>query len=391
MCRLSGVCPAERVRQHGALLEQPAVWIRRGSPGVDLSSGSFAETPSRYSGSGGSLDGMDFSSASFKAIGVTNQVVVLDPACLERATEIARTEVAALDDACSRFRNDSEIAALNAGGSEGRVVSPLLFEATAVALRAAQSTGGLVDPTVGAAVRGLGYDQDFDVVVSAGPKPHFQLVPAAGWESVRIEPETRRVRVGRAAELDLGATAKAFAADRIARRVRRETGCAVLVSLGGDIAVRGAPDGGWPIHVGDDHKVGDGGQIVAISDGALATSSTTVRRWKAGGVEMHHIVDPRTGAPAPEYWRTASVTAPSCVDANAAATAAIILGARALPWLTERGLPARLVRRNGHVETVCGWPPEASRSGPAAPDAPGHAAPTVAPFPDNDLPPEGAR
>ncbi len=300
---------------------------------------------------------MDLHSSTFQAIGVTNQVTVVDRAALEQATEIARREVAALDDACSRFREDSEIVALNRSGPDGLAVSPLLYAATEVALEAARATGGLVDPTVGGALRGLGYDRDFDVVITTAPKPAFRLVPASGWESVRLDPAQSRISLARrSAELDLGATAKAFCADRIAHAVKAETASDVLVSLGGDISVCGSPPEGWPIHVGDDHKRDTGGQVVAIRSGGLATSSTTVRRWKAGRVELHHIVNPSTGAPAPEYWRTVSVTAANCVDANAAATAAIVLGPGAAAWLGERSLAARLVHRNGHVQTTGGWP-----------------------------------
>jgi thiamine biosynthesis lipoprotein len=320
---------------------------------------------------------MAFHSSCFQAIGVRNQVTVCDPDALEQAAEIAEAEVAALDLACSRFRDDSEIVGLNRSGAQGRVVSPLLFEAVEVAIDAARATGGLVDPTVGSALKGLGYDRDFDVVVTASPKPTFRLVPASGWESVRLDRSRRHISLGRNAELDLGATAKAFSADRIARAVRAATGTDVLVSLGGDIAVAGTPAAGWPIHVGDDHKLSAGGQVVAIRQGALATSSTTVRRWKAGRTELHHIVDPSTGAPAAEHWRTVSVTAATCVDANAAATAAIVLGPRAAGWLEEHALAARLVHLDGGVQTVGGWPEDvaartshaAGRNRPARPAA----------------------
>lgn len=309
--------------------------------------------------------GVRFHSASFQAIGVRNQVTVLDRSVLAPALSIARAEIVALDEACSRFREDSEISELNRRGPDGLAVSPLLFAATEVALQVAADTGGVVDPTVGGALRGLGYDRDFDVVATASPKPSFRLVPASGWESVRLDRANRRVSLGRSAELDLGATAKAFSAERIARAVLAQTGAAVLVSLGGDIAVRGAPPEGWPIHVCDDHKQSSGGQTVAIERGALATSSTTVRRWRAGGVELHHIVDPRTGAPAAEHWRTVSVTAASCVDANAAATAAIVLGTRAVPWLSRRGLAGRLVACDGSVTTVGQWPQDGAPIAPA--------------------------
>jgi thiamine biosynthesis lipoprotein len=286
-------------------------------------------------------------------------VTVTDADACERAAEIARAEVTALDDTCSRFRDDSEIAALNAAAGTGDVaVSPRLFAAIEVALEAAAATDGLVDPTIGAAMRGLGYDRDYAVVVARGPQPSFSLVPASGWRSVRLDRGTRTVRLRRGTELDLGATGKAFAADRIAAAIARVTASAVLVSLGGDIATRGAPAAGWPVRVTDGHRDTAGGQTVALHEGALATSSTTVRRWRAGNVDQHHIVDPRSGAAAPVHWRTASVFAATCVDANAAATAAIILGPEAPSWLEELGLPGRLVRQDGAVTYTCGWPLE---------------------------------
>jgi len=295
--------------------------------------------------------------ATFEAIGVVNQVTVADPDALPEALAIAQAEVAALDLACSRFRNDSELAALNRAAGSAVAVSPLLLEAMQVALAAAEATGGLVDPTVGAAMRGIGYDRDFDVVVSRAAPATFTLVPAAGWRSVRVDAERRTVTVRPGTELDLGATAKALAADRIAAAAGEATGTAVLVGLGGDIAVRGAPEGGWPVRVTDDHRRPDtGGQTVGIAVGGLATSSTVVRRWRAGQIEMHHIVDPATGVPAVEHWRTVSVAAPSCVDANAAATAAIVMGYTAPAWLESLGLAARLVHVDGTVETTGGWP-----------------------------------
>jgi thiamine biosynthesis lipoprotein len=300
---------------------------------------------------------MTFHCASFEAIGVRNDVILGDPAACTAATEIARHEVAALDDACSRFRDDSELALVNGRAGTGNVrVSPLLYEAIEVALGAASWTDGLVDPTIGAAMRGLGYDRDYDVIVALDPKPSFVLVPATGWRSVRLDHEQRAVSLVPGTELDLGATAKAFAADRICRSIHEATGADVLISLGGDIALAGTPAEGWPVRVTDSHRDVAGGQTIMLRGGGLATSSTTVRRWRAGSVEQHHIVDPRTGAPVPEFWRTASVVATTCVEANAAATAAIILGASAPRWLEQRGRPARLVRHDGAVIYVCGWP-----------------------------------
>jgi thiamine biosynthesis lipoprotein len=189
------------------------------------------------------------------------------------------------------------------------------------------------------------------------------MVPAAGWQRIRIDRREGTVRVPAGVEIDLGATAKALAADRCARLVHTATGSSTLVSLGGDIAVAGAaPAGGWPILVTDDHRsdATAEGQTIAIAAGGLATSSTTVRRWRAGGKELHHIVDPRSGAPAGEVWRTVSVAARSCVDANTASTSAIVRGEGAIAWLERAGLPARLVRPDGTTVRTGGWPAEAA-------------------------------
>lgn len=163
----------------------------------------------------------------------------------------------------------------------------------------------------------------------------------------------------RRVQLDLGATAKAFAADRTADEIARRTGCGVLVNLGGDLAVAGqAPTGGWQVAIGDDHTnaVARPDTTITLTSGGLATSGVARRTWRRGGRVVHHIVDPRTGESADPCWRTVSVAAKSCVDANTASTASIILGLEALDWLESRGLPARLVSSRSAVWTTAGWP-----------------------------------
>jgi thiamine biosynthesis lipoprotein len=183
--------------------------------------------------------------------------------------------------------------------------------------------------------------------------------PAAGWRTVSLDAAHRLLRLGAGSGLDLGATAKALAADRAATAIAATTGSPTLVALGGDVATAGPlPAGGWPVHVTDHHRAGpDGpGERVAMRGGGLATSSTSVRRWQRAGRTVHHIVDPVTGEPAAPVWRTASVAAASCVDANTASTAAIVRGADAPGWLESLGLPARLVASDGTVVRVGAWP-----------------------------------
>jgi thiamine biosynthesis lipoprotein len=295
------------------------------------------------------------------ALGTGVRVVVTEPDALARVCDAVREELTAIDLACSRFREDSELSRVNAAGGRGVSIGPLLTEALAAGLHAARSTEGAVDPTVGGAMRRIGYDRDFASVGRVGGPIQLVAERVPGWQVIELDAGRRRVRVPSGVQLDLGATAKALAADRAARSALEVTGGGVLVSLGGDVAMAGPPpEGGWRVLVTDDHAapLDAPGQVVSLTGGGLATSSTTVRRWERGRVALHHIVDPATGLPAESCWRTVSVGAATCVDANAAATAAIVWGESAPDWLERHRLPSRLVRVDGRVIRVAGWPPE---------------------------------
>jgi thiamine biosynthesis lipoprotein len=300
-----------------------------------------------------------FSTTSLQAIGTT-AVVVVEERAKPDARRLLIAELDAIDRACSRFGEDSELSAVNAAAGRLTAITPLFAQAVDAAVRAAEQTDGAVDPTVAPAMLALGYDRDFAAVepdLEAAVRP----VPAAGWETIELDIRGRLLRLAPGTGLDLGATAKALAADRAADAIASATGSPTLVSLGGDVATAGpAPLGGWTIHVTDDHGAGPdaGGQTVTVGGGGLATSSTTVRRWRRGGRTVHHIVDPATGEPASPVWRTVSVAAASCVEANTATTASIVCGADAPRWLRALGLPARLVDPAGEVLTLNGWPPQ---------------------------------
>jgi thiamine biosynthesis lipoprotein len=308
--------------------------------------------------------------AAWQAIGTSVHLLVTDLRALAPARRMLTEDLAALDEACSRFRTDSEIVALDdaPAGGPGRAgpvrISPLLAGALAVALRAARLTDGDVDPTVGGALSAAGYDRDFPLVRPDGPPVRLTVRSVPGWREVELDDAARLVSLPRGTQLDLGATAKAWAADQAAARIAGKLGCGVLVNLGGDIAVAGAaPPGGWRIRVQDvtgrPEEPPDGpSAVIAIHSGGLATSSTAARRWRRGGDVLHHILDPRSGLPAAPVWRTASVAAATCADANAASTAAIIRGEAALAWLAGLRLPARLVAESGAVVTLGAWPQE---------------------------------
>jgi thiamine biosynthesis lipoprotein len=310
--------------------------------------------------------------AFWQALGTNVVLRTVDPAALTAARRAVESELAAIDRACSRFRVDSELSRLNDRPGRPVQVSPLLFDALALALDAARLTDGDVDPTLGRALELAGYDRDWRLLPAPGdgraqdvgaPTPVLKLRALSGWRSVSLDAQTQTVRVPHGVRLDLGATAKALAADRAATAAYTASGYGVLVSLGGDIATAGpSPAGGWRIHVTDDHRsdATAPGQTVSIRSGGLATSSTTVRRWSHEGRTMHHILDPATGNPANTCWRTVSVAAESCAEANIACTASLVRGRSALDWLAQLELPARLQKQDGSVTTIGQWPAQRS-------------------------------
>lgn len=311
--------------------------------------------------------------ARWEALGSTVDLRVTDPRELAPARARVEGKLAAVDLACSRFRADSELSRVNARAGSWVGVSELLIEALQLAVGAARATDGDVDPTLGRALELAGYDRDWRSLPSArgesappASREAISVRARGGWQTVEIDDARSRVRVSPGVRLDLGATAKAWAADRAAVAGFADGACGVLVSLGGDIATAGpAPPGGWTIRVTDDHRSDPSapGQTIAIVSGGLATSSTAVRRWRHAGHTMHHLIDPATGAPAHSPWRTVSVAAADCAQANIAATASLLRGHAAPAWLDGLGLPARLQARDGRVTKVGGWPGERTSPG----------------------------
>lgn len=280
-------------------------------------------------------------------------LLVTDPAALARAREVVDAELDAIEVAASRFRPDSEICALAMAGGVRTPVSPVLADLIGAALSAAQLTDGDVDPTVGCAMIALGYDRDIGEIGATAPRLTSVTMPV-DWTQVEFDGRSVRIPIG--VLLDLGATAKAVAADRCARLVHQRTGSGVLVNLGGDLTTAGpAPEGGWQILV-QDTDADPASQVTIGTDTGLATSSTQRRRWWTAGKALHHIIDPRTGMSVDPVWRSVSIAAENCLVANTISTAAVIRGHRAPEWINALGVSARLVDQDGVEQFLGGWP-----------------------------------
>ena len=267
--------------------------------------------------------------SSFRSMGCT---VELPDGADGRAV---RALFAERDQRFSRFRADSELSRLNRLPAGASFVSDDFSQMLGQALRAARATSGLVTPTVGAAVVAAGYDDDFDRLPIDGPPvapvrvPSVQALSLRGPLLVRAEP----------IELDLNCVVKGATVDDALALLGGG-----FVAAGGDVATSAPLVVGLP-----------GGGAVTLHGGGLATSSVTKRRWRRGGEVQHHLIDPDTGAPARVPWLHVTVAAGSCLAADVAAKAALLLGAAGPSWLDRRGLPGHFVDEEGTVHVNENW------------------------------------
>jgi thiamine biosynthesis lipoprotein len=282
------------------------------------------------------------------------EISVLAP--LERI-EPAEKAVRALFDewesALSRFRPESELTRLNARAGRPIAVSSLLNDEVASALAGARATRGAFDPTLLPDLVRLGYDRtfaDLPADASASRRPPFF---GGQWHGIRLDSDRRRILLPPGAALDVGGVAKGMAVDAALDRIEIELGIGTaLVDAGGDLAVRGLPPGQktWQVAI-------EGTAIpVALRHGALATSGSGRRRWLQGGVQRHHLIDPRTGEPAASGLSSVTVAAATCRQAEVGATAVFVLGATEGTALLERHDLAGLLVGSRGIETVGRWP-----------------------------------
>ncbi|WP_151083416.1 FAD:protein FMN transferase [Nocardioides cynanchi] len=292
------------------------------------------------------------SSATFGALGTYVYVATRDPGELAAARGLTEAVLAEVDRTCSRFREDSDLVRANAAAGHWVEVDPLLVSAVGVAVDVARATDGIVHPLLGRQLVSWGYDRDFGRLVDSGPATPPPAPGPRSWSGLGLAEDAIRVPEGTA--LDLGSTGKAFAADLVATTLAGELTTSAIVSVGGDLAVS-RPDGvAWPVAVSG--QLDEPAVVVWLERGGLATSNTEVRRWTRSGTAYHHLIDPRTGAPATTPWVTASCLGTTSVAANTASTAAIVLGNEATAWLAAHDVTARLVTAEGSVRRTGGWP-----------------------------------
>lgn len=235
----------------------------------------------------------------------------------------------------SRFLQGSELVRVNATAGAVVRVSPVFAAAVSVALDAARATGGLVDPTLGAAIEAAGYDADFPALVP-DPRP-VELAPRGDWRQIRVVGDVLFRPAGTV--LDLNGVVKAMTVDRAASLLTEKG----FVSAGGDIATNG-----FPVSVAL-----PAGGAVTLESGGIATSGRTTRHWLRGGRVQHHLIDPRTGMPSTSPWTCVTAVGRDCLSADVAAKAGFLLGDDGPGWLEDRGVAARFVVDGAVVENSC--------------------------------------
>ncbi len=291
----------------------------------------------------------------FTIWGLTGTLVTQRPADESFATACLWRVLGEIDGACNRFRPDSDLSRLNASDGEPIAVSATLLAAIDAAIDASLATDGLCDPTILPSLLAWGYDRDYAIVAKRVnlAEPTVRAAPGVG--AIDVDRRAGTVRLAPGCQVDLGASAKALAADLIADEVGARGG--VVVEIGGDVAVRGSgPDGPWVVGVADRLTITGDEPRVRVAGGGVATSSTATRVWRVADRLVNHIVDPRTGLVADGPYATATVAADRCVRANAFATAALLWGEDAPYRIAQAGWAGRLVGRDGTVEFVGGWP-----------------------------------
>lgn len=318
----------------------------------------------------------------WRALGTYVELHVADPEQEQAAIALAHAVLAEVDLSCSRFRDDSDLMRANRAAGEWIRVSPVLVGALRAALWAADYTDGLVDPGLGELIVAAGYDRTFTALRPTDDPAGMPWrdaasgtrgAPRGSWRDIELGEGL--IRIPRGLSVDLGAVGKAYAADLVALSIADRLGTACVVSVGGDVRTA-APEvepgqggslanrtttGGLTseIAIAEDLAALQSGLapvcVVPLSAGGIATSSITARRWVRGGTTWHHILDPRSGGPAPDQWRAVTAYGSSAAAANAASTASLVLGSDAVPWLQERGIPARLVAADGTVTVTQAW------------------------------------
>jgi thiamine biosynthesis lipoprotein len=288
---------------------------------------------------------------------MNTDVEVWLPAAHGALTDVVEHVFRRVEARLSRFIETSDIARINRRPGVRTLVTPLTHRAIHQALAAARATDGWFDPTLGLRLQAVGYDQSFDAILAVDGKLAPAVIPAydarSGWREVHLGRRHPTVTISPGMALDLGGIGKGLAVDWAISQLQGWGVPAALVNAGGDLRGYGGGSEGFSIGMPD----GKQEDVIALSEGAVATSGTNRRQWWQGEQRRHHLIDPASGLPSASDLRQATVLAKTVAEAEVAAKVVVLRGSReGRAFLTERQLAGRLVSHSGIITYVGGWP-----------------------------------
>jgi thiamine biosynthesis lipoprotein len=289
----------------------------------------------------------------FKAMGTDAHVVLVG--ARKGALDWARSEIERLELLWSRFMPDSEVSRINAAAGWPVRVSQETLTLIELAVEGWAATAGLFDPTVLRSLEALGYDRSFEAIPQS--RPLRTVEPSPGCGDLVLDRGSMEVTLPSGVGFDPGGIGKGYAADIVSTRSIDEGHArGACINLGGDLRVagEGPSDGPWMIDV-DDPLGGRALARVPIQAGAIATTSSMRRTWQRDGVELHHVIDPRTGGSARTGLAAVTVVTGDAWWAEVLAKAAFLAGLdEAISMLRSLNAPAMLVEPHGFVHPVAG-------------------------------------
>jgi thiamine biosynthesis lipoprotein len=293
----------------------------------------------------------------FRAMGTRAHVLIEGPPEL---LPLACHEIDRLERLWSRFIADSDVSRLNRAAGAPVEVEPVTIELITRAAEGWRITEGLFDPTFLNELVAAGYDRDFDDIRTDGggqAPTAAPLRPLGPDLPVSVDAGSSTASVAAEVGFDSGGIGKGLGADLVAASLRREGASAAMVNLGGDLRAAGAPaDGPWKVGLDNPfNPAGPSAVQLVLRDGALATSTSLVRRWRQHGEERHHLIDPRTGRPCESDVASVSVVADEGWRAEALSKAALLVGVeRALPLLAANAATGLVVDWQGRIHPASG-------------------------------------
>ena len=279
-------------------------------------------------------------------------IVAADPARGDELCREAEAQVRAYEARWSRFIPTSELSRLNAAAGSPVLLPRDTFALVALAISAWHQTDGWFDPTVLEALEAAGYDRSHEEVVGRTlPARAARAVP--GPEAIGLDARLSEVALPRGVRLDLGGIGKGHTADLVATALLSRGAAGALVNMGGDLRAVGQPSVGdvWVVATDATPPV-----EVAVTTGAVATSTTTKRRWTAGDRPMHHLIDPHTGEPSTSDLAAVTVVAGTAAWAEVLAKVVLLAGLDAgAPLLARFGVTGIATAYDGTVTRLAGF------------------------------------